>query len=970
MEMLMFLGGVFCFLVLPIMVFQLYARVRRLEEQLDHLQFSDDSSKRLVNKSFQGEEKTVAKHDEEVERESSVGASASIPVKLDEKESIKPPPIPEVDLSVSDTSAFEEVEERKEVVIEEREAEADVVEERPNTVEVWLERMGLKPPRADEEGTNPMAWWSTRIGLAFGVIAAVFLGLYVNQNTVRWVRLLELVVVAIAVFGAGCWFERKLQGFGRALSAGGLSLLYVAAYAAYGLPAMKIIESPFLGTLAQVVALVLTVSWALWKSRETIFGLALVLGYVTCAFAAAEGLDPVPVIALLILSAAGATLFAWRGWWSGLWGAVLGSGLGLAILAVLTWSLGRGPSQGVGMVTMLTLTILPLVALSWQWLTGETKAKRVIPAVTSIGLLSGALVSGVRGFDFEIFYASFAGLFILAGWWWRRDEGEGLWQTLWAKAMVLVALFVIARFEGPVRGFSLLAQAGGLIWLSRTRSRVVFEVGAGLAFLVGWFFLRADTVEPWNWKSRGFLLAYLVVSQGLLVWYRFLGGEDSIRKAVGVILAILIALQVVQVGCGGEERLWFFLIPFAFGVLSLLQRWPLKLQDAEWTPFVILMGTLWMLSTGFAEELPVSGQMAVWLMGAIGFYGWLGRSEKPVHLLVSISVLLGSLVAYGILIEELLEMKWLGAFFAMLAVVTLVLGRQLNYLTLRCFSILTGIVGAGWCWILEPEGGLRIVQGVGLLMSVVWWFWGWRRPEEKKVHEDLVEGVRTVVSGVWLVVFLNNELADLPRALVFGVVSAGLMLGWRFLRAYSLSWLGLLFSLMGVRSLFEESAHLYYPWVVAFYFVLFLGQGIWLAHAKQEITLARPKVASVLWGGTAMGVILFGLVMRSEVASWTTASWAIASVILLASGFWFGLRGYRMIALGGLAATIIRMFMVDIQDSFWRILAFGITGALLVGIGYLYNRFHKRLADGDLDWGMSETKELSEMPEGEDEAKG
>ena len=114
-----------------------------------------------------------------------------------------------------------------------------------------------------------------------------------------------------------------------------------------------------------------------------------------------------------------------------------------------------------------------------------------------------------------------------------------------------------------------------------------------------------------------------------------------------------------------------------------------------------------------------------------------------------------------------------------------------------------------------------------------------------------------------------------------------------------------------------------------------------------------------MWGAAAMAIVLGGLSLMPQTANWMTAAWVVAAVALLVVGFWGGLAGYRLLGLVGLAATIVRIFAVDIQDSFWRIVAFGVTGGLLVGIGYLYNRFHKRLADGDLDWSSLDFEEDS-----------
>ena len=827
----------------------------------------------------------------------------------------------------------------------------------PSEIDIWLEKMGLKPPRPDEEGANLMAWWSTRIGLAFGVIAAVFLGMYVNQDTVPWVRLMQLVLVAVGVFGGGCWLERKAESFGRAVSAGGLGLGYVASYACYGLPAMKVVESPFVGVLVQVAALALTAAWALWKGREAIFGLALVLGYVTCSFAAVEGVEPVPLAALLVLSLTGSALFVLRNWWSGLWGAVIGSGLGLAFLAELTWGLEKGPPPWMAHGAMLLLTIFPLVALCYRWSKGEKRVKQVVPVVTTIGLLSGAIVTELRGLDFEIFYASFAVLLLAFGWWWRRDEGEGLWQTLWAKAMVLLALLIVAHFDGPVRGFSLLGQAAILIWLARTRTRIVFEVGAAAAALVGWFLLWGDAEMNYGlaWAERWPLFVYLVAAQGLVMAFRRFVGENSIRRLCASFVAVLIALEVVEVGFWNEESLWMILIPLGFALFALVQHWPLRLKDAEWTPFAILISTLPVLWWQGGRSGEGGAQAALWLGCGWAFYAWLGKSQKPRHLVATSLVLVFSLGAVLLGAYDFLEPKWLPLLFVALAGLYHVAGSVFDYLTLRGCALLAGAISiyqltqGGW------EEGDGLMLALTLLAAILWWAWGWRNPEEPD-WEEAVEGARTVMVAVALWAVLEHFCDGLNYPVVAILLSSLTLLAWHFTKGQSLSWLGLVLASFGLFKLAWQLDQPAFPWVVALFFVLLVANGVWLARMKGTSPLALPKVASVLWGVLALAVVVVGLGVRSEVANWTTASWVFAAVALLVVGFWFGLRGYRFVALGGLAVTIFRLFAVDIQDSFWRIVAFGITGALLVGIGYLYNRFHKRLGDGDLDWGRGRKK--------------
>lgn len=839
---------------------------------------------------------------------------------------------------------------------------------------LWAQRMGLLPPKRDEEGANLMSWWSTRIGLAFGIIAAVFFGLYVNKNTVPWVRLLELALAAVALFGLGCWFEKKLQNFGRALTAGGLGLLFVAAFAAYGLPAMKVTDSPLIGTLAQVATLALTATWALWRGREPVFGLALALGYVTCWFSASEGLAPVALISLLVLSATGSLLYAWRGWWAGIWGAILGSGLGLAVLAVATWEEGTGPHLSAALASALAVTLLPLIALSRQWMQGELRAKGLVPVATSVGLLAGAAVVTARGFDYEPYYTSFAIMLALAGWWWRRDQTEHLWQTLWTKASVLLAMLIIASFEGPVRSFSLLAQAGGLLFLARSRSRIVFEIGALLAAAVGFYYLPTPFIHRpiSSWLTADLiLLGYLGCCQGLLIAYRFLLGGGKERRALAGILTVVVTTLFTFAATFEVHHSWDILFPLGFGILCLVQAWPLRLRDAALAPFLLLAGSLISLLTQWEPgELAEAGHgigwpALVWLAFAVAFYRWLWKREELIPYLLAIIILWSTIPALAVATHQLLGPQWFSLVALLTALLWQFLGTWYRLILLRQSAVLPGLVAALTLATTTESRLTPTVCILSLLAVLAWWTLEHRNREHRtatnKPEPKIFAAIPTASLALLLVRVLSYFYEGQALVVASILCSVIILVAWRFLRDPFLTWLALLLSAISLGSAqsFLTSQQIS-PWLLAGISIIAAAQGIWLAGSGRNELLARPKVASVLWGGAALLTLLIGLGSHAHVAGWTTACWALAAVALLVSGFWFGLRGYRIIALVGIGFTILRLFSVDIQDSFWRIVAFGVTGGLLIGIGYLYNRFHKRLADGDLDWGKAED-DLTEM---------
>ena len=71
------------------------------------------------------------------------------------------------------------------------------------------------------------------------------------------------------------------------------------------------------------------------------------------------------------------------------------------------------------------------------------------------------------------------------------------------------------------------------------------------------------------------------------------------------------------------------------------------------------------------------------------------------------------------------------------------------------------------------------------------------------------------------------------------------------------------------------------------------------------------------------------------------------SIALFIGGLFGGLRAYRMIGLLGLITCIARMFAVDIDDTFYRLIAFAVVALVLLGVGFLYTRFRRWIESQD-----------------------
>jgi hypothetical protein len=212
--------------------------------------------------------------------------------------------------------------------------------------------------------------------------------------------------------------------------------------------------------------------------------------------------------------------------------------------------------------------------------------------------------------------------------------------------------------------------------------------------------------------------------------------------------------------------------------------------------------------------------------------------------------------------------------------------------------------------------------------------------------------------GVTVLTAISVWTEDVGQVIAYALCSVAMIWAWRKLADPPLSWVGLISGLLGFFAIVTgEQSSSWHEGSLILLFVALVSNGLVLARSGRTDRLANPKGASTIWGALGMISVLMGLVLGSEVAGWTTAGWALGAVTLLGAGFWGGLRGYRVIGLIGIGCAILRLFIVDLDETFWRIVAFGVTGSLLVGIGFVYNRFHQRLAEHDLDWRQDDESE-------------
>lgn len=99
--------------------------------------------------------------------------------------------------------------------------------------------------------------------------------------------------------------------------------------------------------------------------------------------------------------------------------------------------------------------------------------------------------------------------------------------------------------------------------------------------------------------------------------------------------------------------------------------------------------------------------------------------------------------------------------------------------------------------------------------------------------------------------------------------------------------------------------------------------------------------------GTSALLLIFvwAALQQGSLAPYTTVGWGAASILLFAVGLFVRLRPYRLLGLIGLLLCIPRVFFIDLQSAFHRIIAFVVLGVVLLWVGFSYHRFRHLVVD-------------------------
>ena len=811
-----------------------------------------------------------------------------------------------------------------------------------STLREWLQALQLWPPSGEENAEVRLAaWWTTRLGALLAVIGVVFLGVYVSREAPPWVRLVEVMAVTAGVIGLGSWLERKLPMFGAVVFGAGLALAYFCAFAAYAVAPMKVLTSPIVAAVGELVVVggILAVAWR--RGSSPVATMAVLLGHVT-AFLALRSVPAFGPWVVLLLSSAAVFLRVARGW-----GAPSALALPLAWAYVLVAGWGREglsaslPVAGAWMAVFFALFMARdgMAVRRGQELSRIDRMLQVTNSTLAVAV-GWALTVQAGGQALTEFYFGSGVVLLVAAMAWRQVPSAALLgPVFFCKGAGLIALGVIGTFEGHTRSLMLLAQAFVMVvsaHKSGVRGLRIATVVAGIVALAFYLGEQADghTVPGGRVIS---LEVIFLVSAGAFVaslerWLGFARSTIAVAAFVVGLVGILTASSWHMPG-------WAPAVHLALGVLlfgvSFLLRGRLTAVVAGGLLALAAHGQIWMYPVFDYGKALLWSNEALLLLGAVAAaWGLMRRSDdsRTREYTAALTILVA-----GTFVVVCFQAFSAGAALAAAASVSLLLvvlanqserwplaslSAPLSTLGAIHYAVAPGSENPEWLWlaavaawaapILLVASPLRLAS----IRSAGWRTWS-------------PVGQVALATGITLLAVEKNLPGDLGM-LVTGVVALAVfgLARWPGLRpAVEASWVLWTAAWLAVVS----GGNSTYAWLV-------FGLSWWpaIVVGRRESWQALKAVPPP-WRGRLEGIQItlatgLGLVVPWQTHGVTQLS-AFTAVVLAASAVW---RWGRVKAAGaavavlGAAAWLVAVFFADSPAA--QGLGAGLAGVLVVSL--------------------------------------
>jgi len=792
-----------------------------------------------------------------------------------------------------------------------------------------------------------------KIGALVLVIGiALFLGYSFTHMTAAG-RAFTSLGVSLCLLIGGVFLERRqtYRIFARGLIGAGWAALYVTAYAIYTVPAARLIDNPYAGSLVLLLVAAGMIGYSLRYRVQAITAVAYFAAF------AALSVTPSSSFALLSLVPLSASLLylAYRFNWNAM--ATFG------VVATYAASIWRG-SSGASLFAAESLLLV-------YWLLFE--------AFDLIRVRRHGTGWGVE-FVFPLNAIGFLGLSYQT--WSSADPGR-IWQACAFAAALYLASAIVRGFLCSKSSFP--ATDDFVTRMKAGSYEASVTLAAGLAGLA----IASRVVGVW--LSAGFAIeAEILYLAGVfldLALLRWLGGIGFFFSLVRMIIHDVSSDQVFSVA---EAKFIYTWTPAALfhAILFYINRLLRK-------PNVIYSSLAATLIAGvLARELPGRFVGTGWLVFAailfeIGARRFRSEFRFQAYVLAIGGILIGIsfhvlrawmhpwiplacalLLVYALILRLRIapalpntEQKWFniaagvaitalalllvwrlapehykGVFSFILALILFELGTQRLPAILASFSYIAAaiasilVIGEGSAHVLKPTPDYVWISYAGAALCL--YFFSERAGKNQRLVQVLASSAAVLFTlcALWI---LLPDVAVAPAwaALAVALFALGLHRNLPHER-----WQSYLVMVAAVLSAWYVNFRAEAGVVVfACYFAQFLS-------SQGEEHRSIKRCSRVFW--SLLGTIsLTALLWRQFPGGLLTTAWGIEGLTLLITGFPLRERVLRLEGLTILLICIFKLFLYDLRnlETIYRILSFVALGLILLGVSSIYTRFRERV---------------------------
>jgi len=204
-----------------------------------------------------------------------------------------------------------------------------------------------------------------------------------------------------------------------------------------------------------------------------------------------------------------------------------------------------------------------------------------------------------------------------------------------------------------------------------------------------------------------------------------------------------------------------------------------------------------------------------------------------------------------------------------------------------------------------------------------------------------------VIAGLLALAWIFEYVPARDRFWVLILVGGGLFLWAALRRSPGALWASGVFSVAGFLGFWNDadsSRIVYLPSLLAILFVMAQQQ----AARRLATRVNLPESAhngAMLAGGCSLGLLVSRWVLLQSGGFYLTAAWAALALAIFTAGFLLRERMYRWLGLGVLGISLGRVVFYDVWklETLQRILSFMALGAVLLVLGFLYNKYQERI---------------------------